>query len=46
MGKRIYVNGFIDAEAGRSYLKVRDFEQLGYTVDYNADDGGIVEMYK
>lgn len=44
--KRIYVNGFIDAEAGRSYLKVRDFEQLGYTVDYNADDGGIVEMYK
>ncbi len=43
--KKIYVTGFTDAKAGRSYLKVRDFEKLGYTVNYSADTG-VVDMTK
>ncbi len=39
--KKIYVTGFTDAKAGRSYLKVRDFEKLGYTVDYSAETGRV-----
>ncbi len=41
--EKIYVNGFTDAKVGRSYLKVRDFEKLGYTVDYQ---DGIVTLTK
>ena len=44
----IYINGYIDTSAGRSYLKVRDFEKLGYTVNYTKDEymGGLVELSK
>ncbi|MBQ3199988.1 MAG: hypothetical protein IJB67_06440 [Firmicutes bacterium] len=47
-GAAVYVNGYVDASAGRSYLKVRDFEKLGYTVNYTKDEymGGIVELAK
>lgn len=42
----IYVAGYVDAEAGRTYLKIRDFEKLGYTVDYEKTEitGQIVTL--
>lgn len=32
--KTIPVTGYVDTANGHSYLKIRDFEKLGYTVDY------------
>lgn len=47
-GAAVYVEGYVDTSAGRSYLKVRDFEKLGYTVNYTKDEfmGGMVELSK
>ena len=35
-GQKIYINAYTDTESGRSYLKIRDFEKLGYLVDYSS----------
>lgn len=47
-GTNIYVNSFADTAIGRTYIKVRDFEQLGFTVDYTKDEysGAIVTLTK
>lgn len=44
----IYVSAYTDTKLGRSYLKIRDFEKLGYVVDYSktAITGQIVTLSK
>lgn len=37
-GEPVYVTGYVDTTIGRSYLKIRDFEKLGYTVNYEKND--------
>lgn len=45
-GQKTYVAGYVDANVGRSYLKIRDFEKLGYSVNYQKDDilGQVVDL--
>lgn len=45
-GKPVYISGYTDTKLGRSYLKIRDFEKLGYVVDYTKTEitGQIVTL--
>lgn len=45
-GKPVYISGYSDTNLGRSYLKIRDFEKLGYVVDYTKTEitGQIVTL--
>lgn len=48
-GSNIYIDGFSDASVGRTYIKIRDFEKLGFTVEYTKDwpeSLGIVRISK
>lgn len=44
--KPMYISGYTDTQLGCSYLKVRDFEKLGYVVDYSKTEitGQIVTL--
>lgn len=44
-GEAVYVTGYVDSTVGRSYLKIRDFEKLGYAVTYEKDDWGYQTVY-
>lgn len=44
-GEPVYVTGYVDTTTGRSYLKIRDFEKLGYTVTYEKSDWGWQNVY-
>lgn len=47
-GENLYMKSFADTTVGRTYIKIRDFEQLGFAVDYTKDEysGGIVTLSK
>jgi hypothetical protein len=46
--QKTYVTGYLDTELGRTYVMIRDFEKMGYLVDYEIDpiNGAKITLIK
>jgi hypothetical protein len=36
-GQKVVISGYVDTKLGKTYVKVKDFEKLGYTAQYDYD---------
>jgi hypothetical protein len=46
--QKTYVTGYLDTTLGKTYVMIRDFEKLGYFVDYEIDsaNGAKITLIK